>query len=228
MTLGELRRELALRLGLDATTSDGLVGFWDANLLNNAARDISTLFYIPRKSVVFTKDDIASGPLTLPAEAEEVIRVVAPPERVVPIVEEDDYVADSEGTPPAQRSAGPGMFLVKRTSPLTLEYLTTPWSEPPEAVRVVYKAKYVPMQNENDQPWEGQYAMYHPIIAAKAAMQALLSLDPGEPETAMRFKAAQDDYAVMYQALRQEIDRLMYLDGTSTLSFIRARGRRFT
>lgn len=229
MTLGELRRELALYLGLDATSSDGLVAYWDTELLNNAAREIAILFSIPRLTITFTKTDMQTGPLVMPNTAEEVLRVIAPPDEVVPIVDIDDYVPDPQGFEyPSMRYGSDALFILDRhASPITLLYVGPQHLEPPPVVKVVYRPQYQPMQNESDVPWNGQFARFHGVIAARAAMAALLSLDPGDQETLMRYKRAQESYQEMARLLREEVDRLMYLQGPSIRPFMYDRGRRW-
>jgi hypothetical protein len=51
MTLGQMRQELARYLGLDSTTSDGLIAFWDAQLINDALRMVEVELNVPRLSV---------------------------------------------------------------------------------------------------------------------------------------------------------------------------------
>lgn len=227
MTLLELRQDLAMRLGLDTTASDGLVSYWDRKLLNQAARDIATLLTIPRGQVVYTRQDMLNGPLALPNDAEQALRAVVPPDVVVPILESDDYIAgDDDHRIPLQRMGTKALFIYDRSAG-TLTYLGTRWDEPPSHVKIIYQMKYQEMVNDTDQPWNGQYARYHGIISALAAKRALLSLDPGEQETAMRYKAASDDYDVMLKALREEVDRLMIIGTNSMVPYMYARGRRW-
>lgn len=230
MTLGELRRELAWRLGLDATTSDGLVGYWDTQLLNDAARDIATLFLIPRVETTYNKATIEAGPIGLPSNLEELLRVVIPPDRVVPVLEADDYIADPDGdySIPLQRKGAPALFILNsRTTPQTLTYVGSQWDEPPPVVKIIYKPAYTPMSAETDQPWLGQFARFHSAIAALAAQRALLSLDPGEQETAMRYKAAVDDYNRLTQELRNAVDRLMIIGTNSMAPYMYERRKRW-
>jgi len=217
MTLGDLRRSLALYLGLDSTTSDGLVGYWDADLLNKAAREIANELAIPRGSVEFTKADLQGGPVSLPSDVITVLRVVVPPDLVVPVLDADDYVPDDDGVlmPRVKLMSGYAFLLNADASPQTLRFVGPSWEEPPDRIKVVYMKSFNDMVNETDVPWGGAYPRYHELIALRAAMTALLNLDPGEPETAMRYRRVLDIYQSLYDNFASDVDPVMYLGGGS-------------
>ena len=211
MTLGELRTRLAYHLGLDSTTSDGLIAFWDANALNDAARFIADRLSIPRLWVDFTKNDLASGTLNMPSEAETIVRAVVPPDTVVPIVSADDYVEDDRGTlPRVRRFARNAVLVNENASPITVKWLGAAWEEPPDRLRIIYKPRYTPMVNETDQPWGGAYPRYHELIALRAALDMLGRLDPGEPETVLRMRVVNEEYQRIYSEFASDLDPIMY------------------
>lgn len=218
MTLGELRRSLALYLGLDSTTSDGLVGYWDADLLNKAAREIANELAIPRGSAEFTKADLQRGPVSLPSDVITVLRVVVPPDLVAPVLDADDYVPDDDGVlmPRVKLMSGYAFLLDADASPQTLRFVGPSWEEPPDRIKVVYMKSFKDMVNETDVPWGGAYPRYHELIALRAALDMLGRLDPGEPETVLRMRVVNEEYQRIYSEFASDLDPIMYF-ASSTL-----------
>lgn len=210
MNLLQLRQSLALRLGLDTVAADGLVSMVDANLLNSAAREIGTALSIPRASASYNRATLQAGPLTLPTGFVDLVRITGPNTEPIPVVDEDSYVPTSRPWPSLEGARHGGFFVYNRRSP-TLRWVGEPGREPPEEVKVIYAADWPPMTLDVHLPWLGQYARWHEIIAARAAITALLSLDPGEPETAARLRYNQADYERLYGALSEEVEPPIFL-----------------
>jgi len=204
MTLGELRSELARYLGLDSTTSDGLVAFWDTQLLNDAMRQIEVELNLPRLSIVVDKATLEADPEVSLPDASSVLQIVAAPDRIIPILAEEDWAPSSEDRPlVAYYDYG---AICKDGDPVKVLFLKGESWEWPESVRIVYQGKHVPLVNETDQPWGGRYARYHGLIAMRAAMDGLLRLDPGEPETRLRYTSVAASYQSMKERLVEELD----------------------
>lgn len=213
MTLAELKQDLALYLGLDTTIADGLVALWDARLLNNAAKDLALTLKIPRGDVLFSRADLEAGPVSLPNNAAEVLRVVATPDYVLPILEADDYTPGTDEKPALLKQYS-YVALVQGTAPITLTLLAPDMVQPPEAVKVTYRASFADMAQETDQPWGGAYPEWHRIIPLRAAMDALMFLSPGsegENEVVLRINRAREKYEAMLQEFRKTLDKVMYL-----------------
>ncbi len=132
MTLGELRQTLARYLGLDTTAADGLVAFWDRDLLNEAMRAINIELIIPRVSAVVSRDALETDPTVNIPDGTDVLQVVAPPDRLVPIVDSEDY-APSEEYLPMQASSG--LVAVVSNNPLAVTFMKPTLEEWPESVR---------------------------------------------------------------------------------------------
>lgn len=191
MTLGELRRELAKQLGLDTVTSDGLVSYWDKELLNSAARDLSKELKIPRGTVVANGSDytgLDTMVISLPSGA-KVMSVYATPDILVPLYDVNEVAYTTDKLPYTAKS---GHIAIVGSDEVTI--LKPEWAEWPDIVKVNYFYLAPDMVNDSDQPWDGQYAPYHNLIALKAAIEALPRFDPGERETAIRLAEIKEEY----------------------------------
>lgn len=221
MTLGQLRRELAQHLGLDTTTSDGLVSYWDRELLNNAARLLSIELEIPRGAVVANGTDytgLDTMVIPVPSGA-KVMSVYATPDILVPMYEANELAYTTDKLP---YTAKAGHIAVVGSNNVTL--LKPKWAEWPDIVKVNYSYLAPDMVNESDQPWDGQYAPYHSLIALRAAMEALLRFDPGEQETAMRYSGVQKTYeALREKFVEKELAQTITLNGGFFLLYPRVR-----
>lgn len=221
MTLGQLRRELARHLGLDTTTSDGLVAFWDRDLLNEAASLLSLELNIPRATLVANGSDYTGQDemtITLPDGA-KVLSVYATPDILVPVLESNEVAYTTDKLPFPARN---GYVAVSGTNAITL--LKPKWKEWPDMVKVNYSYPSPEMVNETDEPWDGQYAPYHRLIALRAAMEALLRLDPGEPETNVRYAGVQKTYESLKERfVEQELSQSITLNNAVLLLYPRTR-----
>ena len=227
MTLGDLKALLAQSIGLDATTADGLVAFWDRDLLNGAAQEIATALKIPRGEAVFSKADLEAGPVSLPTGVREVLRVIIPPDYVVPIVTSDDYQDDGSNILPTVSYEYPYVAIVQGT---TFRLGKPDRAEYPQYVKVLYFADPAPMVNETDVPWNGKYEPYHRLIALRAAMDALLLLNPGsegEGEVALRYRRVADRYNELLADFKAHLDQIMYIGRRDLRSTMYARGGRY-
>jgi hypothetical protein len=213
MTLGQLRTRLAQYLGLDTTSSDGLVAYWDTNLLNKAADDIGAEYRLPRKTVIFSKADLQAGPVNLPTDFRDVIHVIAPPTVLLSVLDEDLYLPDPNGKLPIE-AWGDGMAVIVRSGPpKTLSLVKHDWVDPPEGgILVRYWASYAPMVNDTDTPWGGALDRFHPVIAARAAVaaQGMEMSDQADSVRAQLAKADQDKYM---EYLLESLDGPAYLTG---------------
>ncbi len=203
MTLGQMRQELARYLGLDSTTSDGLIAFWDAQLLNDALRMVEAELNVPRLWVLVSKNDLEANPEVTITNGEAVQQVVVAPDYIVPTVSEEDW-APSEIAKPLVARYGYGA--VVKSNPLRVLLLKPNGYEWPEYVRIVYRPKHVPLVNETDEPWGGAYSRYHSLIPLRAARQALANLDPSEAETRLRLENVIAEYNALKERFAEELD----------------------
>ena len=228
MTLGHLRALLAQYVGLDATTADGLLAVWDRGLLNGAANEISAILKVPRQEMVIPKANLQTGNfIPLPSDAKEVLRVVAPPDYIVPMVTTDDYQDDGTGVAPTVSYEYAYTAIVKSTVPPEVRFTKPSIMGYPERVKVIYFAESAPMVNENDVPWNGKHEPYHRLIALRAAMDALLLFSPGaegEGEVAIRYKRISERYNELFIAFKNELDKVMYLGRRNLKAPMYARG----
>lgn len=231
MTLGQLKQELAQYLGLDSTTSDGLVSLWDESLLNRAANELATILQIPRAEVVLTRADMEAGDYSLPASASAVLRAVAPPDIVVPLVDQDDYQYAGASFPyPRVHFGVGGVVLVRNTTPLSIRFTPRGEGMYPERLKIIYARTPTEMTDEGHQPWDGQYPQYHGLIAMRAAMDALMLMSPGaegETEIALRYRRVSEKYNELLPRMKEDLDRTMYLVRNDIRSAMYARGGRY-
>lgn len=222
MTLQELRNNLAIRLGLDTVAADGLVSLADAQLLNQAARFIGNEIQIPRKSIILAKNDLING-ITLPPDFVDVIRASAPDQEVVPILPAESYLATNMPYRTMESARFGGHFVYDPEGAVRLRYVVGPENDYPEEVKLVYMASWNNMTNATDAPWLNQYARFHEVIAARAAMSALLLLDPGERETQLRFAHNQAEYQNMFENLREFVETPTHVTGPAIGQLVRRR-----
>ncbi len=203
MTLGQMRQELARYLGLDSTTSDGLIAFWDTQLLNDALRMVEVELNVPRLWVLVSKDDLEANPEVTLTNGESVLQVVAAPDYVVPIMGEEDW-APSERLRPLVARYGYGAIV--KDNPLRVLLVKPEAHEWPESVRIVYRPRHTPLVNETDEPWGGAYSRYHSLIPLRAARQALANLDPSEADTQLRLQNVIAEYNALKERFAEELD----------------------
>jgi len=203
MTLGQMRQELARYLGLDSTTSDGLIAFWDAQLINDALRMVEVELNVPRLWVLVSKDDLETDPEVTLTDGDSVLQVVAAPDYILPLVSEEDW-APSERIRPLVARYGYGAIV--KSNPLKVLLVKPDSHEWPENVRIVYRPKHTPLVNETDEPWGGAYSRYHSLISLRAARQALANLDPSEAETQLRLQNVIAEYNALKERFTEELD----------------------
>ncbi len=203
MTLGQMRAELARYLGLDSTTSDGLIAFWDTQLLNDALRMVEVELNVPRLWVLVTKNDLEANPEVTLTNGDSVLQVVAAPDHIVPIVGEEDW-APSERLRPLVARYGYGAIV--KDNPLRVLLVKPEAHEWPDNVRIVYRPKHAPLVNETDEPWGGAYSRYHSLIPLRAARQALANLDPSEADTQLRLQNVIAEYNALKERFAEELD----------------------
>jgi len=203
MTLGQMRQELARYLGLDSTTSDGLIAFWDAQLINDALRMVEAELNVPRLWVLVPKNDLEANPEVTITDGESVLQVVAAPDYVVPLMSEEDWAPSERLRPLAARY---GYGAIVRSNPLRVLIVKPEAYEWPEHVRIVYRPEHTPLVNETDEPWGGAYARYHSLIPLRAARQALANLDPSEADTQLRLQNVIAEYNALKERFAEELD----------------------
>jgi len=203
MTLGQMRQELARYLGLDSTTSDGLIAFWDAQLINDALRMIEAELNVPRLWVLVDRATLESNPEIALANGDLVLQVVVPPDQILPLMSEEDW-APSDADRPLVARYGYGA-IVKR-EPLKVLFIKPDGHEWPENARIVYRSKHTPLVNEADEPWGGAYSRYHSLIPLRAARQALTNLDPSEADTQLRLQNVIAEYGALKERFAEELD----------------------
>jgi hypothetical protein len=203
MTLGQMRQELARYLGLDSTTSDGLIAFWDAQLINDALRAVEIELNVPRLWVLVSKADLESDPEITLTNGDAVLQVVAAPDYVLPLVSEEDW-APSEWARPLVARYGYGAIV--KDNPLRVLLLKPEGYEWPENVRIVYRPRHAPLVDEDDEPWGGAYSRYHSLIPLRAARQALANLDPSEADTQLRLQNVIAEYNALKERFAEELD----------------------
>jgi len=210
MTLGQMRQELARYLGLDSTTSDGLIAFWDAQLLNDALRVVEAELNVPRLWSLVTKSDLETNPEVTLTNGDSVLQVVAAPDRIVPLISEEDW-APSEITRPLVARYGYGA--IARSNPLRVLLVKPESYEWPDSVRIVYRPRHTPLVNETDEPWGGAHNRYHSLIPLRAARQALANLDPSEADTQLRLQNVIAEYNALKERFAEELDSGIVLTG---------------
>lgn len=227
MTLGDLRKRLAFYLGLEVSSSDGLVGLYDKEVLNSSARLISTLLRIPRKTVEIRLDQLPNSTYTISDPQPEVIQMVDAWGGVVPLVEDADLVPPDDTKPFSTWRPAP-IFAIQRGSDLRFYVSPNFYFFDNEFKRVKVQYYYLPptMSAETDAPWDGQYPRFHEMIAAHAAMQALLALDPGEQETLLRYNAAKEVYEKLEREFKEALDRSLPTQPGSRAAMYDVRVRR--
>jgi hypothetical protein len=225
MTLGQMRQELARYLGLDSTTSDGLIAFWDAQLLNSALRMVEIELNVPRLTRLVSRADLESNPEVAIANAEAVLQVVAAPDYVVPLISEEDW-APSEIAKPLVARYGYGA--VVRSNPTRVLFLKPEGFEWPEHARIVYRPVHTPLVNETDEPWGGAYSRYHSLIPLRAARQALANLDPSEDDTKLRLQNVIAEYNELKERFAEELDSGIALTSNPFGVSVRYRRPRWT
>jgi hypothetical protein len=203
MTLGQMRAELARYLGLDSTTSDGLIAFWDTQLINDALRMVEVELNVPRLWVLVDKETLESDSEVTLANGDSVLQVVAPPDQILPLISEEDWAPSDTYRPLVARY---GYGAVVRHNPLRVLLIKPDSHEWPEYVRIVYQPKHTPLVNENDEPWGGAYSRYHALIPLRAARQALANLDPSEADTKLRLQNVMAEYAALKERFAEELD----------------------
>jgi hypothetical protein len=203
MTLGQMRQELARYLGLDSTTSDGLIAFWDTQLLNDALRMVEVELNVPRLWVLVDKATLEANPEVTLTNGDSVLQVVAPPDMILPLVSEEDW-APSEQVRPLVARYGYGAIV--KSNPLKVLLVKPDSHEWPENVRIVYRPKHTPLVNETDEPWGGAYSRYHSLIPLRAARQALANLDPSEADTQLRLQNVIAEYNALKERFAEELD----------------------
>jgi len=203
MTLGQMRQELARYLGLDSTTSDGLIAFWDAQLINDALRMVEVELNVPRLSVLVPKEDLETNPEVTLTNGDSVLQVVVAPDYILPLLGEEDW-APSEWLRPLVARYGYGAIV--KSDPLRVLFVKPDSYEWPERVRIVYRPKHAPLVNETDEPWGGAHSRYHSLIPLRAARQALANLDPSEADTQLRLQNVIAEYDALKERLAEELD----------------------
>jgi hypothetical protein len=225
MTLGQLKERLAQYLALDSTSADGLIAFWDTKLLNKAADDIAAEYRLPRKTVTMSKANLEAGPVNLPSDFREAIRVIAPPTTPLTILNPNAYLPDPNGNLPIEAWDDNMAVLIKNTSPKTLELVKHDWVEPPDGgILVQYWASYAPMVNDNDVPWGGALERFHPVIAALAAMSAQ-GMETSDQADQIRLQMAKLDHDKYLELLLEALDGPIYLTGGNVASLVYNRRR---
>jgi len=222
MTLQELRSSLALRLGLDTVAADGMVALADTRLLNQAARFVGNEARVPRKSVILTEANLQNG-ITLPPDFVDVIRISAADQEAVPIVPSETYVATSTPYRKVESARFGGFFVYAPEETVKLQYVTGPGNRYPEEVKLVYMAQWPDMSAQTNVPWLNQNIRFHEIIAARAAVAALLLLDPGEEETRFRLNYNQNEYQRILEELREFVESPIPISGMPYAAMIRRR-----
>jgi hypothetical protein len=203
MTLGQMRAELARYLGLDSTTSDGLIAFWDTQLINDALRMVEVELNVPRLWVLVDKETLESNSEVTLANGDSVLQVVAPPDQILPLISEEDWAPSDIYRPLVARY---GYGAVVRYNPLRVLLIKPDSHEWPENVRIVYRPEHTPLVNETDEPWGGAYSRYHSLIPLRAARQALANLDPSEADTKLRLQNVMAEYATLKERFAEELD----------------------
>ena len=203
MTLGQMRQELARYLGLDSTTSDGLIAFWDTQLLNDALRMVEVELNVPRLWVLVSKEDLEANPEVTLTNGDSVLQVVAASDYILPLVSEEDWAPSENAMPLVARFA---YGAIVKSRPLRVLFLKPDSHEWPESVRIVYRPRHTPLVYESDEPWGGAYSRYHSLIPLRAARQALANLDPSEADTQLRLQNVIAEYNALKERFAEELD----------------------
>ncbi len=203
MTLGQMRQELARYLGLDSTTSDGLIAFWDAQLLNDALRMIEVELNVPRLWVLVDRATLESNPEVTLTNGDSVLQVVVSPDQILPLISEEDWAPSDTGRPLVARH---GYGAIVKRDPLKVLFVKPDDHEWPEYARIVYRPKHTPLVNETDEPWGGAHSRYHSLIPLRAARQALANLDPSEDDTKLRLQNVIAEYTALKERFAEELD----------------------
>lgn len=164
MNLTQLQARLARYLGLANVTDDPDVAAWTAIALNDAQLSIATELQIPRDVRTVT---IPPGPYSLgPGVQSWGLLAAADTTNGNPlgVVSTARRVAEFPSLPPASVPR----IVAYEPSTNTIELLPPPIAP----VTVVLYLALIPadMVNPTDEPWNGQYADWHDLVAMRAAL----------------------------------------------------------
>ncbi len=190
-------------MGLDSTTSDGLIAFWDTHLLNDALRMVEVELNVPRLTLLIDRASLESNPEVTITRGEAILQVVAAPDHILPLISEEDWAPSENSMSLVARFA---YGAVVKNNPLRVLFLKPDSYEWPENVRIVYRPRHTPLVYESDEPWGGAYSRYHSLIPLRAARQALANLDPSEADTQLRLQNVIAEYNALKERFAEELD----------------------
>lgn len=166
MTYADLQQRLALYLGLGSLADDPNVAAWGPIALNDAQRELSSIFKIPRTTEAFSTNPAFT---TFPAQYDGILQASETNiGRPLAVLTSSKAISRFPNFPTAS-DVYPAAVVQDEINHSQLTFYPNPTS--PFSVSVLYAYVAPDMVNPTDVPWGGAYAEWHDTIALRAALQ---------------------------------------------------------